>query len=265
MRNRDDRPQPFAPQRYRLLRLGLRAVSPMKPLLSLGLRALLNKPEQVRGRVLPMNVSLRPEQAALSREALTRLIGNADALAAMDECLCRRIGGCRDYPVDLGCLVLGEGVHAMHPKLGRPIGREQALKLMDRALDCGLTPTVLQALPDEWLWSVDHRRIVTVCFCCPCHCLVREAMGRLHNPVVLGGVKAANGLCAAVNASECMGCGHCAAACFVGAVCIQDGCAAVDPARCVACGRCAAVCPAQAIAVQADARYDADALAGEFH
>lgn len=264
MRAHEDRPGPFARPRYRLLRLGLRAVSPVKPLFSLGLRVLLREPRHARGRVLPMNVRLQPTQVALSREALRRLIDGASALAAMDECLCRRVGGCTDYPVDLGCLVLGEAVRTLHPSLGRPVSREQALALVDRALDCGLTPLVIQALPDELLWSVDHRRMVTVCFCCPCHCFVREAMGRFHHPVVLEGVKAAPGLAAAVDAACCTGCGRCAAVCFVGAIRVDNGRALVDSEKCVACGRCAGACPVQAIAVQAAPGYDASALANEF-
>lgn len=264
MRTPHDRPKPLAPQRYRLLRLGVRAVSPVKPLLSLGLRVLLRRPEQSRGRVLPMNVPLQPQQVALSRETLRHLIDGASALAAMQECLCRRVGGCTDYPTDLGCLVLGESVRSLHPSLGRAIDRQQALALVDRAFACGLTPLVIQAMPDQWLWSLDHRRMVTVCFCCPCHCFVRESMGRLRHPGVLQGVRATPGLMAHVDAQHCVGCGHCAAACFLGAIHMADRVAMVDAQQCVACGRCAAVCPSGAIAVQAEPGYDASALAKEF-
>ena len=259
-----DHPNPLAPQRYRLLRLGVRAASACKPMLSLGLRMLLRQPEQSRGRVLPMNVPLQPQQAELSRETLRRLIGSATVLAAMGECLCRRVGGCKDYPVDLGCLVLGEAVQALHPSLGRPIGRKQALALVDRALDCGLTPLVIQAMPDKWLWSLDHRRMVTVCFCCPCHCFVREAMGPMRHPSVLQGVLAAPGLAAQVDTTACAGCGQCVKACFLDAIHMEDRIAAVDTSRCVACGRCAAVCQSGSIAVGASPGYDADALSAEF-
>lgn len=264
MRTPQDRPKPLASQRYRLLRLGVRAVSPVKPLLSLGLRVLLRRPEQARGRVLPMNVPLQPQQVALSRETLRHLIEGASALAAMEECLCRRVGGCTEYPTDLGCLVMGAAVHSLHPSLGRPIGQDQALALVDRALQCGLTPLVIQAMPDQWLWSLDHRRMVTVCFCCPCHCFVRESMGTLRNPAVLQGVRATPGLATRVDAQCCVGCGRCVSTCFLGAIRIADQVAAVDTGRCVTCGRCAAVCPSSAIAVGAELGYDACALSKEF-
>jgi len=41
----------------------------------------------------------------------------------------------------------------------------------------------------------------------------------------------------------CLGCGDCAAACPMDAICVQDGIARVDTRLCVGCGMCVATCP----------------------
>ena len=41
----------------------------------------------------------------------------------------------------------------------------------------------------------------------------------------------------------CLGCGDCAAACPMDAICLEDGIARVDTRRCVGCGMCVKTCP----------------------
>ncbi len=257
MKQGQARRNPFAKLRYDAWRLALRVIAPIRPVFRLGLRVLMRRPEHVRGHVLPVNVRLEPTQQALSLDVLSHLIGRATVLAAMEECLCRRVGGCADYPVDLGCLVMGDAVERLHPGLGQRIDAQQALELVDRALACGLQPLVMHAMPDELLWSLDLEGMVTVCFCCPCCCFVQQAMGPPCHPVVSRGVTALPGVAALVDAQRCMGCGHCEGVCFLGAIAVGGGVATIDAQRCVACGRCAAVCSARAVSVTAPEPYDA--------
>jgi hypothetical protein len=161
---------------YRLYAAGLAALSFVKPLFSLALRLLLKEARPLRGRLLPVNMPVgSPVQAALSRDELKKLVEQSTGIALLHECLCRTVGGCAGYPRDLGCLVLGEAARTLHPGLGFQADREQAMARVDKALGCGLVPMVMRFKSDAALWSLDGK-LLTVCFCCRCHCLVLKAL-----------------------------------------------------------------------------------------
>jgi hypothetical protein len=162
---------------YRLFSWGLSVVTQVKPLFRLALRVLTGRKRSIRGHILPVNVNLgQPVQSQLSREVLSELIDRSTAVGAMHECLCRAVGGCEEFPKDLGCLVLGQSIHSLHPGLGREINREEAIMIVDRALALGLSPMVVHFKGDALLWSLEHSKMLTICFCCPCHCMMRDAL-----------------------------------------------------------------------------------------
>jgi hypothetical protein len=128
--------------------------------------------------VLAVNASLGgAENLALTREELERLVQRSQGIALMDECMCRAVGGCGDYPRDIGCLVLGADVCNLHPGLGRPASWVEAMARVDRALGCGLVPMAMRLKSDAVLWSLRGGSFLTICFCCPCHCLVLKGLG----------------------------------------------------------------------------------------
>lgn len=58
---------------------------------------------------------------------------------------------------------------------------------------------------------------------------------------------AATWLAPAVNRSQCVGCGDCAAICPTGSITIVRGKAVIDDASCIRCDNCVRACPYNAI------------------
>lgn len=250
----------YAAPLYRLYSWGLAALSHCRPLFSLALRILTSEKQPVRGRILPLNAPVgRPEQAPVARDVLEKLIGRSEGIALMHECLCRSVGGCAEYPKEVGCLVLGEAARSVHPALGRPAGAAEALERVDSALRLGLVPMVMRLRCDSMLWSLEEGRMLTVCFCCPCHCLMRKAAEVRRDPFLAG----LPGVSVLFEKEKCISCARCAGACFTGAITMRGGKPWVDRQKCLACGRCAAACGQGALAVTVDAGYDGEAAVDE--
>ena len=251
----------LAKLQYQFFHFALAVVTPVKPLFKLALRLLTRSAHQVRGHILPLNVPIgTARQLSPSRDIIAGMIEQATALAVMNECLCRSVGGCTEYPVDIGCMVLGDAVHRLHPGLGRVITKEDALKFLDRALAHNLLPMVIHLHGDMLLWSLEYQRMLTICFCCPCHCFIREAIGKQKHPVITREVTSLPGVTVGVDRQKCIGCGRCVALCFVGAAQVIDGKATRDHTLCVACGRCAAGCPVGAAEVASPEPFDSSAV-----
>jgi ferredoxin len=165
----------------------------------------------------------------------------------MRECICRAAEGCRDYPIDLGCLFLGAAANGINPRLGQPVSLEEALAHLERCRDAGLVHLIGRNKIDTiWLGVTPGERLLTICQCCPCCCLWRilpqlpHAIGRKVSR--MPGVE--------VRVSDrCTGCGTCLDACFVSAIQLEDGRSHISE-LCVGCGRCVSVCPDEAICLR---------------
>lgn len=52
--------------------------------------------------------------------------------------ICREADSCEDYPIDLGCLFMGEAVKEINPKLGRMVSKDETRAHLRRAESEGL-------------------------------------------------------------------------------------------------------------------------------
>jgi ferredoxin len=165
----------------------------------------------------------------------------------MNFCICRESNGCRDYPVDLGCLFLGEAVLGINPKMGRLVSKEEALAHVARCRAAGLVHMVgRNKLDTIWLGVGPGEKLLTICNCCPCCCLWK--MLPQLNPMIGEKVHKMPGVSVRVT-DLCAGCGACIqGVCFVDAISLVDGRATIST-ECRACGRCVEVCPNQAIQI----------------
>lgn len=201
-----------------------------------------------RNRVIPVNQPVDlPGELVLPSEVVEHFIKEASHHWIMNVCICRDADGCQDYPVDLGCLFLGEAVLGINPELGRLVTKEEALEHVRRCREAGLVHLIgRNKLDTLWLGVGPGDKLLTICSCCPCCCLWRVLP---HIAPQIGArISRMPGVTVWVN-DQCVGCGTCTQdVCFVDAIHVIDGQAVISEA-CRGCGRCVSVCPQAAIEI----------------
>jgi ferredoxin len=188
-----------------------------------------------------------PGEMVLPSQMVEHFIEQANTHWVMNTCVCRDASRCEDYPIDLGCLFLGEAASGINPKLGRPVTKQEALAHVGRCREAGLIHLIgRNKLDTAWLGVGPGDKLLTICHCCPCCCLWRT-LPHLA-PQISAKVTHMPGVTVKVT-ERCAWCGTCTqSVCFVDAIQLVDGHAAINDA-CRACGRCVQVCPHDAIEV----------------
>ena len=189
-----------------------------------------------------------PSQTVLPSRVVEHFVEQAGFHWIMNFCICRSAEGCQDYPIELGCLFLGEAARGINPKLGRPVTKEEALAHVRRCSDAGLVHLIgRNKLDTVWLGIGPGRQLMTVCHCCPCCCLWRILPA--VSPEIAAKVARMPGVMVQVNRDACTGCGACVRSiCFVNAISMVEEHAHISEA-CRGCGRCVDVCPQGAIEI----------------
>ncbi|MFH1136356.1 MAG: 4Fe-4S binding protein [Pseudomonadota bacterium] len=211
-----------------------------------------------RDQVIPVGRTLPPRRdMVLPSQVVEHFIRLSGRRWIMHKCLCRDASHCRDHPIDLGCLFLGEATLKINPRQGRAVSVDEALDHVRRCREAGLVHLIgRNKLDAVWLNVRPGERLMTICNCCSCCCLWRilpEAAPRIADKVTrMPGVR--------VTASDrCVGCGKCAdGVCFARAISLVDGRAVIND-DCRGCGRCAEICPKKAIEVVIDPALYLDA------
>jgi ferredoxin len=186
-----------------------------------------------------------PADVALPSRVVEHFIEQASVQWLMNACICRDASHCRDYPVDLGCLFLGDAASGINPALGRRVSKAEALAHVRRCREAGLVHLIgRNRLDTVWLGVGPGDRLLTICNCCPCCCLWR-VLPQVSGDIA-GRVTRMDGVRVTVS-DRCAGCGTCAdGVCFVDAIRLAAGHAVIG-AACRGCGRCVEVCPQGAI------------------
>lgn len=198
--------------------------------------------------VINQPVEQQAEMAAPSH-VVRHFIQQAAHIWKMDRCICREAESCRQYPIDLGCIMMGDAVLHISPKLGHMVAKQEALDHLERSRQAGLIHMVgRNKLDTVWAGAVPGERLLTICNCCPCCCLY-QVLPDLH-PSISRKITKMPGVVIAFDAAKCTGCGECARSevCFVRAITMQNS----RPVRseiCVGCGRCVEVCPHAALSL----------------
>jgi ferredoxin len=189
-------------------------------------------------------------QFALPSQVVEHFINEASYHWIMNACICRHATACKDYPIGLGCLFLGEAALGINPALGRRVTREEALEHVRKCREAGLVHLIgRNKLDTVWLGVGPGNRLLTICNCCPCCCLWKMLPDITQD--ISGRVNRMPGVTMTVS-NECTGCGICADnVCFINAVSMVDDTAVIS-GDCRGCGRCAAACPVDAIKIDYD-------------
>ncbi len=185
-------------------------------------------------------------------ELIQDAVRRASYRAIMHECLCRKIQGCTDYPIDLGCLFIGPAAKACVERgIAHEATLEECLAHIDRAQKEGLSAGAYFVEVEEYVWGfhdADMPNFLEFCFCCPCCCsatLFEQRAGGELKRILHQGI----GWSCTVDAQACLGCGACVDACphnrmgFVGGK-------AQPLETCAGCGQCLKVCPQEALHVR---------------
>lgn len=200
-------------------------------------------------RWLPVNEDIElTENAPLPLELLYRFCDEASHRVIFNRCGCRVAMQCSDYPVDMGCLLMGDSALEALGEISREVDAAEAKEHVKKAVDAGLVPIIGKARVDNYLFGIkDRSRLLTVCLCCECCCITRYTrfapLKRLE-PLF----PRLDGVSVEVT-DECTGCSKCVKHCYVRAITV-DGGRAVISSYCRACGRCATVCPQGGVRVR---------------
>jgi ferredoxin len=203
-----------------------------------------------RARTIEMGVPIEgKEDMVLPSTVLDYLIRNASNRVIINFCLCRDGMECKEYPIDWGCIFLGEAAKAISPELGKAVSVDEALEYAAKIREAGLVHIVGRFSGDlRWLnpGVGPIEKLITVCNCCTCCCGMRsvpilKADLREQTLARMPGVKIE------VN-DECTGCGECVEQCMFQGIEVKDDNAVINE-KCRVCGRCVDICPTEAIKI----------------
>jgi len=204
--------------------------------------------------MIPVNEAIsQGNQTVLPYSLLQQLVERASARFIMNECVCRSHEGCQEYSTDLGCLFLGDGSSQIHPSLGRSCSVEEADRHIQRGMDEGLYPLIAHTMIDALTLGIPYRRMLTVCFCCECCCVVHRGL-RQGPTSLLKVVQRLPGLRLSVS-EGCVGCGECLETCPVNAITLINNKVVIGE-DCKGCGICVNACPYASITMKMEGEVD---------
>ena len=205
-----------------------------------------------QGYVINLDKRLRDGQSVqnvvLPVTLVEKAIRESTYRAIMHKCICRDGGArCKDYPVDFGCIFIGEGSRVTEERgISRSVTVEEALDHVRKGAEYGLVCQCIWVEAEEFVWGVDSDKLhhfLEICFCCPCCCVALKNYRKVDRDIQ-DRFRSVGWKARAVQ--RCSGCGLCASGCPKQAIRIQQDTVLISE-DCIGCGLCAARCPENAV------------------
>lgn len=208
--------------------------------------AMMGDGYNTKGISIPVNIDMKVKDQMITPpvELVKEAIRKSSYRVIMNECACRHIEKCKDYPLDIGCMFLGKGAKAaVEHKSGHEATVEEALAHVDKAIAAGLAIGTYFVELEEYCWGFQDEDIpdfIAFCFCCPCCCheikFEKMARGELKHILFQP-----SGWSVEPIAYKCIGCGECVKACPRGQLKLEKGRITVGE-FCPGCGYCLKAC-----------------------
>ena len=206
------------------------------------------------GHYIPINLPLGDyENVPAPYKVLEYFINKASNIV-LRTCPCRERWNCKNYPIELGCMFMGDDTKnmALSPEEGYVATKEQALARVRKAIALGLVPLIGRnvAEAEDGHGIADTGKFLAVCFCCECCCIgVKTSQYGAYSSMSGDNSGSIEGMKIKVDIEKCVGCGTCVETCPFNFRKVVDDKVVVDADQCVGCGRCIKVCPQGAISV----------------
>ena len=205
--------------------------------------------------MLPLNVDFSSDtnSGVLPIQLVFEALEDAEYIAILDFCICRKNFKCQDYPADFGCIFLNvAGRRVVEAGIARQATVEEAKQHVLKAKEHGLLANSEFVEAEQFIWGLknsDMNQFRMICFCCPCCCLIMKAVKSGNAQVRERNVSC--GYTSTINHSKCVGCHSCAKACPQQAITYrEDGKAVINQEVCMGCGWCSLECENGAIRIQ---------------
>jgi len=189
-------------------------------------------------RVITINRAVKAENRIHTYDQVKHYIETYEPLA-VGTCYCRHQAKLVDEASHCGnpddvCIQFGAGAaFVIERRMGRPIGKAQAMEILDRAENAGLVHC-----------TNNRQEIDFLCNCCSCHCVILKSAKAQPKP----GLAVNSGFQPIFNPDLCESCETCMARCPMAAIKMDaSNHPTMDLDQCIGCGLCATGCPGGAI------------------
>ncbi len=184
-------------------------------------------------RTIPVSRAVTPDLRVEPYNDIKEYVRNLSDDIAVANCVCRQsadvIGNpCRHSQIRETCLMFSDAARfGIGRGAARPITKEEALVILDRAEEAGF---ILQ--------PQNAREPQFVCCCCIdcCHALKVFKMHPQPSSLFISNYYVT------INRSQCKGCKKCVDRCGMEAISMENKVAVINHDRCIGCGVCVAAC-----------------------